>query len=97
MEEERNSYKPNNITLKDRRVLNITGVSEIISFDEGCVMLDINDSQLNVEGSMLKITSFSNEAGDVTVCGNIDSIMYVGKTAASYRKGIIKRIFSYDE
>ncbi len=96
MDGAKNIKRIHNISLKERSSLTVTGVSEIISFDEVSVILDINDSQLNIEGTGLKIASFSADAGDVIIEGMIDTIMYVGKTAASYRKGIIKRIFSYE-
>lgn len=96
MDGTKNNMHIHSVTLKERTSLFITGVSEIISFDDTAVFLDINDSQLNIEGSSLKISSFSSDCGEVTVEGVIDAIMYVGKTAASYRKGIIKRIFSYE-
>lgn len=96
MDGTKNNMRVHSVTLKERTSLFVTGVSEIISFDDTSVFLDINDSQLNIEGSSLKISSFSSQGGEVTVDGVIDAIVYVGKTAASYRKGIIKRIFSYE-
>ena len=94
MEETKSLQKQHNITVRDRKSMTITGVSEIISFDELCVVFDISDSQLNVEGSCLKIESFSNDSGDVTLTGQIDSIIYVGKTQPAYRRGLFKRMFS---
>lgn len=89
--------RSNVISLKDRKDLSVTGVSEIISFDDSMISLDISDSQLNIEGQALKIELFSKENGEVRVTGHIEAMIYVGKTEASYRKGILKRIFSYDE
>ena len=97
MEETKNFAKPHSILLRDRKSMNLTGVSGIISFDEGCVALDVSDNLLYVYGSMLHIDSFSNDSGDVSLSGIVDSIVYSGKTQSSYRKGILKRLFSYDE
>ncbi len=89
--------KSHSITLKERKSMIISGVSEIIRFDDGSVLLDISDSQLSIEGSELKIASFSNENGDVCITGRIDSIVYLGTSQESYRRGFLKRIFSYDD
>ncbi|MBE6572202.1 MAG: sporulation protein YabP [Ruminococcaceae bacterium] len=97
MDETKRTAKAHSISLKERKSMTLTGVSEIISFDESCVSLDVSDHQLNIYGSSLHIDSFSNDSGDVAVSGIIDSIVYSGKTQASYRKGILKRLFSYDE
>lgn len=97
MEETNRFAKAHSISLKDRKNMTMTGVSEIISFDEGCVSLDVSDHLLNIYGSGLHIDSFSNETGDVSLSGIVDSVVYSGKTQASYRKGILKRLFSYEE
>lgn len=97
MEETKIFAKPHSISLKDRKSMILTGVSGIISFDDGCVSLDVSDNLLYVYGSSLHIDSFSNESGDVCLSGLVDSIVYSGKTQSSYRKGILKRLFSYDE
>lgn len=89
--------RPHSVTLRDRKHLYITGVDEITSFDETCVSLDVADAQLNIEGSGMKIDAFSNENGDVTITGWIDSVVYVGKANAPGRRGIFKRMFAYDE
>jgi sporulation protein YabP len=93
----KNISKPHSITLKERKSMTVTGVTEIIKFDENCVSLDISDFQLNVEGQELKIEAFSTEQGDVCITGHIDSIIYLGTTQESYRRGFLKRIFSYDD
>lgn len=97
MDETKTVHRSHSILLKERKNLQITGVTEILRFDENCIALDISDSQLNIEGTGLKIESFSHENGEVSVSGYVDSILYVGKTPDSYRRGILKRIFSYDQ
>lgn len=99
MDEIKNISKamPHGITMRERKNMTVTGVSEIVSFDESCVILDVADCRLSIEGSGLKIESFSNDSGDVQITGLIDSVIYSGKTQTQYRRGFFKRIFSYDE
>lgn len=97
MDTQRNITKNHSITVRERKSMTVSGVTEIIRFDENCVALDISDSQLNIEGSNLKIEAFSNENGDVSITGHIDAVVYLGTTQESYRRGFLKRIFSYDD
>ena len=97
MDTQKNFSKHHSITLKERKSMTVTGVTEIIKFDENCVSLDISDCQLNIEGEELKIEAFSTDQGDVSVSGHIDAIIYLGTTQDSYRRGFLKRIFSYDD
>ena len=97
MEENKKTQSTHSLSLKERKCMTITGVNEILSFDETCVSLELDELQLNVFGSNLKIDSFSNDSGQVGLSGMVDSIVYAGKSQASYRRGILKRLFSYEE
>lgn len=97
MDTTKNISKHHTICVKERKSMTVTGVTEIIKFDENCVSLDISDCQLNIEGEDLKIESFSTDQGDVNISGHIDSLIYLGTTQASYRRGFLKRILSYDD
>lgn len=84
------------IILKERKNMTVSGVCEIVSFDESSVVLDIDGYTLNIEGTNLKIESFSHENNDVIISGNIDSASYADKTVFSRRRGIFGRMFSND-
>ncbi|MBE6579350.1 MAG: sporulation protein [Ruminococcaceae bacterium] len=73
-----NSQTPiHGLTLTDRRVLKITAVTEVISFDENNVSMSLGDSVLNVSGTELSVSSLSLENGEVTLLGNVDAIVYL--------------------
>lgn len=73
-----NSQTPTHgLVLTDRRVLKITAVTEVISFDETNVSMSLGDAVLNVSGTDLSVSSLSLENGEVTLCGNIDAIVYL--------------------
>ena len=91
-----NGTQCHNVILKDRRVLNLSGVCEILSFDENSVTVDISDYILTVDGTSLKIESFCNTTGDTVINGIIDAISYNEKSHKVYRKGFFAGLFKND-
>ena len=68
------------LTMSDRKVVKITAVSEVLSFDETTVSMSVGESVLTVSGSGLSVSSLSLENGEVTVCGLIDAVVYLDGT-----------------
>lgn len=65
------------LTMSDRKVVKITAVSEVLSFDEMTVSMAVEDCILTVSGKELSVSSLSLENGEVTVCGIVDAIVYL--------------------
>ncbi len=80
-----------NITLSERHVLSVSGVTDIISFDEKGAVLEISQSELNVTGTELTVTKLSLETGEVALTGNIEAIFY---TVSKPKKSFFGRLFS---
>ena len=59
-----------------RKEMNITGVREVLSFDENCVVLKSVCGEMTVEGSDLRVGTLDTERGVVTLCGKIDTVYY---------------------
>ena len=77
---------PHSLSLSDRKVIKITAVSEVLSFDEMTVSMSVGDTVLTVSGNGLSVSSLSLENGEVTICGTIDAIVYLD--SAKRKKGI---------
>lgn len=67
---------PHGLVLKDRKNLTLTGVTEVISFDESCVMLTTGLGTLVIRGSGLQLKNLTLEGGQVAVDGKIDALIY---------------------
>lgn len=80
-----------NLILENRETLGISGVNEIMSFDEKEVVLKTEAGKLTVLGSDLKMSKLSVESGDVSVFGNIRSLSY--SDSGLNRENFFKRIF----
>ena len=65
-----------NITLENRKRLTLTGVEEVISFDDEKILLNTKLGFLTIKGSELKMNKLDVQNGDVIIIGNISSIVY---------------------
>lgn len=67
---------PHKLTLNSRKELAMTGVTEVISFDETCVVLKTSMGLLSVHGQQLQLKNLSLEGGQVAVEGRISAFLY---------------------
>lgn len=90
--EEKKSMKPHSIAWKDRKQGSVTGVRDVLSFDENSVILETEQGMLTVKGKNLHIGRLMLDQGEVEMEGNVDSIVYSGSNPA--KKGsLVKRMF----
>lgn len=64
------------LTLDERSKLTMTGVTEVVSFDDMAVVLKTGLGQLLVQGRDLKLRTLSPEGGRVAVEGTVTSLSY---------------------
>ena len=67
---------PHDVHLKERKRLTMTGVTEVVSFDETEVMLHTTLGTLTVQGQQLRLKTLSQEGGQVAVEGSICALSY---------------------
>lgn len=67
---------PHKLTLDGRSRLNISGITEVESFDEGMVVLHTTRGTLVVRGNGLHLQMLSLDGGQVHVDGTVDSLTY---------------------
>ncbi len=79
------------VTLLDRGRLEITGVEEVESFDEGTIIMSTNRGELTVRGQGLHIGTLSLEGGALKVDGTVDSLSY--EDTPEDRGGLLSRLF----
>lgn len=65
-----------NLILENRRSLSISGITDVDSFDEREICLYTQLGELTIQGKELHIDSMSVETGDMTITGDIWSIVY---------------------
>ncbi len=67
---------PHKLTLNERRQLTVTGVTEVVSFDETAVIARTDLGTLVVQGKDLQLKTLLPEGGQVSVEGNICALSY---------------------
>ena len=74
---------PHKLTLNQREDLTLTGVTEVVSFDESSVILKTHLGTLTVLGDNFVLKTLSVEGGQVAVSGHISSLQYEEPRAPS--------------
>ena len=67
---------PHKLTLNERKSLTMTGVTEVLRFDETAVVLRTALGLLTVQGQDLKLKTLSLEGGQVAVDGQMFALVY---------------------
>ena len=79
--EEKMSIRPHKLTLENRGAGTVTGIREVVSFDENQVVLDTDLGLLTVKGKDLHVSRLTLEKGEVDLDGTIDSLNYSSNEA----------------
>ena len=83
MAQEQMSHK---LTLNERRQLTMTGVTEVVSFDDTQVVLQTTLGTLVVQGQELQLKTLSQEGGQVAVHGQISAFAYEEVRPGGWRR-----------
>jgi sporulation protein YabP len=90
-EEKHAVQRPHQVILQDRRTLTVSGVTDVDSFDETTVVVYTDMGELTVHGAGLQIQRLNVETGELTVEGEVESLVY---TAVPTRSGgLFGRLF----
>ena len=92
--EEKSGIRAHACRLENRRAASLTGVREVVSFDENQVVVDTDMGLLTIKGKELHVSRLTVEKGELEVDGQVDSLAYSSNEA--YRKAgqsILTRLF----
>ena len=79
-------HLPHKLCLNERRQLTMTGVTEVVSFDETAVVLQTSLGLLIVQGQQLSLKNLSLEGGQVMVEGTISALSYEEPRQGGWRR-----------
>ncbi|MCY6960335.1 sporulation protein YabP [Clostridium brassicae] len=85
--------KKSNLTLENRKKMVLSGVLEVISFDDKCIALDTTLGTLTVRGQELKMNKLDVQNGDIIILGQINSCVYTTTESKKDKESIIARLF----
>ena len=75
-----------NIVLENREKLNITGIVDVLSFDDQIIIAETDLGLLTIKGENLKINKLSLDTSDFIVEGYINNLNYSSSSSVN-KKG----------
>ena len=82
-----------NIVLENREKLSISGVLDVLSFDDQIIIVETELGLLTIKGEDLRINKLSIDTSETIVNGNIMQIAYSENTVDTKGEGIFSKIF----
>lgn len=83
-----------NLILENRGKLSISGVNDVLSFDDQVVIVETELGLLTVKGENIRINKLSIDTSEVIVEGNISYLAYSDKDMEKSKNGgLLSKIF----
>ncbi len=82
------------LILNNRRTCNLTGVNDVLSFDEREIILETEQGMLMIKGNELHVNRLTLDKGEVDVDGRIDSFTYSEQSSMGGKgESLLSRLF----
>ncbi len=78
------------LILKNRKALTLTGVHDVLGFDEQNISVVTDYGTLVIKGSELHINKLDLESRDVCVDGSISSLQYISASPKSIKNKLFR-------
>ena len=82
-----------NLVLENREKLSISGVLDVLSFDDQIVILETELGLLNVKGENLRINKLSIDTSEVIIEGEVYNLSYSEKSSDKGKSSLLGKIF----
>ena len=82
-----------NLVLENRGRLSVSGVNDVLSFDDQVVMVDTELGLLTVKGENIGINKLSLDTAEVIIEGDISSLAYSQNKQEKSTGTILSKIF----
>lgn len=92
--EEKLNGRLHKLVIQNRSAGSITGIADVVSFDENAIVLDTDMGLLTIRGKELHVSRLTLEKGEVDVDGTIDSLTYTSnETLRKSGESLFTRLF----
>lgn len=81
-------FPRHDIVIKSRQRTEMTGISDVTSFDDGTIVAQSEKFGISIEGENLKIEKFNSESGEFILNGKINGIFYFTNSTQKKRRSI---------
>lgn len=82
-----------NIVLENRKKLSVSGVNDVLSFDDQVVMVDTELGLLTVKGENIRINKLSLDTAEVIIEGEISNLSYSQNKQEKNTGTLLSKIF----
>lgn len=82
-----------NLVLENRKKLSVSGVNDVLSFDDQVVMVDTELGLLTVKGENIRINKLSLDTAEVIIEGEISSLSYSQNKQEKSTGTLLSKIF----
>lgn len=92
--EEKISRSPHRLDLMNRGKGSVTGIQDVVAFDENQIVLDTDMGLLTIKGKDLHVSRLTLEKGEIDIEGQADSLVY--SSSESFKKtgqSLLSRLF----
>lgn len=93
MEEKNFTNEMQNIVLEDREKLNISGVKDVLSFDDQIIIVQTTLGLLTIKGENLRVNKLNIDTSDFSIDGNISSLAYSNSESFKEHTSFLGKIF----
>lgn len=81
------------VTMRGRRLLDITGVKQVESFDNEEFLLETSMGFLSIRGQNLQMKNLDVDKGIVSIKGKIFDLVYLDEHSGEKAKGFFGKLF----
>jgi sporulation protein YabP len=93
MVEEKKSAFKHQLTIDRRASISITGVVDVISFDEETIIAETEMGVLVIKGVNLHVNRLQLDSGDLSVDGEISSVAYEDSGGFGKKTSMLSKLF----
>ena len=87
------TVQEHDVIMKGRRLLDITGVKQVESFDNEEFLLETSMGFLAIKGQNLQMKNLDVEKGIVSIKGKIFDLVYLDEQHGEKAKGFFSKLF----
>lgn len=83
----------NNIVIENREKITISGVTDVLSFDDQIIIVETNLGLLTIKGENLRINKLNIDTSDFSLNGKIAGLSYSDGAFDSKQNSLLGKIF----
>ena len=92
-EEKKRSASRHSLQIDRREHVNVTGIIDVISFDEESVIGETEMGIIIIKGANLHVGRINLDSGELVVSGEIDGVTYENPGGGAKTKSLLGRLF----